>query len=182
MDEQKNPREEQLRRIAENAARAQGKEVEGESSDAPEAASSEKPEVDLDDPVTQEKILHPDGTDVELSYGTIKIYPPSAMVGKMAWAFCQEIITDVLETKPTTREVFAIRVLSKIMGTVPPQMRLYRLIAYMLGKPGIIDEKTALQASTELAEKTSSDDVAILFERLSVGARIGKPRSATAKK
>jgi hypothetical protein len=141
----------------------------------------EQPKVDLDNPRDQELILHPEGTDVALSYGSVRLYPPSMMLRKLCNGFAKEIIADAAETNPKNAQMYMLRVASVLMRAPGPMMRLFRLVGFMCGHPGAIDEPEAIEFATELAEKTNEDDVAVLFAALCSNCGINK-RQSEAKK
>lgn len=160
-------RQAQLDRIAKNArANGASESVETVPSEDPKPAEADKDGLNLDDPLTQEQILNPEGVELKLSYQTIRLYPPSMMVRKLSHGFTKGILGDAYDHQPKDGYVFTMRVMQSLMASPDTLLRLYRFMAQLCGRPGAIDDKSEIELATEFAERTNEDDTSILFYHL----------------
>jgi hypothetical protein len=72
------------------------------------AAAALEPNKDLDNHATQERIRNPEGCDVQLSYATLHLYPPSIAMRRRVYGFCSRIIADAGSTLAPNQSIYAI--------------------------------------------------------------------------
>ena len=121
--------------------------------------------------------MHPEGKEVELTYGKLKLYPPSIEFRRSIFGFCTDTLADVLERMPfaprTPMEkrrydtVINMRVAARINRSAEVSHEIIFFIARMLGPPGKIDDAKAVELGTEIAEHAHWRDLATLFAHLS---------------
>jgi hypothetical protein len=163
---EKTPRELELERISANHLKHRQR---GDGVDA--AAPEEKPKPedekgpDLDDHATQERILHPDGTDVELSYGTARLFPPSVAMSRRISGFISRVFADAVSSGgPMT--LLSLRIASVITERPAIESDVLLYAAYLCGKPGAVDAKAASEIAEEISSQANADDIAVIFAKL----------------
>ena len=171
---------EKIARINDNVGRAVGriKDLDGSTPTPPPEPTPEKEKDTLDDSVRQHDIMHPEGKEVELTYGKLKLYPPSIEFRRSIFGFCTDTLADVLERMPliaprTTGEqlryetVINMRVAARINRSPDVANEIIFFTARLLGPPGKIDDEKAIELGTEIAEHAHWRDLATLFAHLS---------------
>jgi hypothetical protein len=134
-------------------------------------AAAQKPNTDLDDHATQERIRNPEGCEVELSYETLRLYPPSFAMRREIYAFCTEILAESAEKGPTSSGVYSMRIVS-LINRYRNAAQVYRHTAYLFGKPNAINDADSIKFATEIGAQATPDDTAALFSHLCLVADI----------
>lgn len=139
----------------------------------------EKPEVktaeELSDSTVQQRIMDPNGTPVDLSYGKIVVYPYTIRNKRRAGGFLAQVFADAVGAGSRSEEEFKLRVASLLTRREDLELELFRLCAVACGKPGS-DEKKTLPIVAELQEKCTSSDVVQIFSVISELAEFSAPK------
>jgi hypothetical protein len=138
------------------------------------AAAALEPNKDLDNHATQERIRNPEGCDVQLSYATLHLYPPSIAMRRRVYGFCSRIIADAGSTLAPNQSIYAMRLVAIINERPDVEATLLRYTAYLCAQPGAIEADNAIELATEIGENATADDLAILFNHLCEAAEIRK--------
>lgn len=152
-------------------------EAQGFGKPPEQEQEAQKPERDLDDAGTQERILNPLPRTITLEDGyEITLHEPSIKVRRRIHGLCVRIITDAASLPGINKGLLAYRVVSLIESREDLESDLYFWTAKLFGSAGSIEDKQAKAFAEEISEHMGENENFKLFEELCVisGARVPK--------
>jgi hypothetical protein len=122
--------------------------------------------------------MDPEGMELELSYETIRLYPPTMALRRQIFGFCTRILKMVfLELPPGVARTaegvdrvgtfINMGVTEKINESPQTSADTVGYIVRMMDKPGKMTNEDAIPLATEILEKASWKDLVKLFAHLS---------------
>lgn len=150
-------------KLTENiAALKAGKEPPHEGKAAEEAVQQKR---DLDNAERRAQIMNPAGSDVELSFGSIKLFPMTIDVQIDANAFCKSVLADAMGEGARNISEMALRVPSVVLRR---RVELLSFVAYCSEPPGAMTSPKQIAPTIEkLREKAiNADDYLALWREI----------------
>lgn len=154
-------------------------EAQAEGAAAPSPAADDdarKAAADLDDAKHQAAIMSPSGTDVEFSFGTLRLYPFTMFDQATAKGFCDGVYADVFGLGARNSVEAGYRMSSVILKSAAHKRELLGLLAIASKAPGTIDSADkADPIAAGFAQQLRADDYIKAFKEIQDRSQV-KPR------